>query len=46
MVHRDLSDKKVMFTFDGVAKIWGFDQSRLKQDLYLTSDQPGMLPYM
>ena len=46
MVHRDLNDKNVMFTFDGVAKIGDFGQSKLKQDLYLTSAQPGMLLYM
>ena len=43
MVHRDLSDKNVMFTFDGVAKIGDFGQSRLKQDLYFTTVQPGMV---
>ena len=46
MVHRDLNDKNVMFTFDGVAKIGDFGQSRLKQDLYLTSNQPGMVIFM
>ena len=46
MVHRDLNDKNVMFTFEGVAKIGDFGQSKLKQDLYLTSDQPGMVAFM
>ena len=46
VVHRDLNDKNVMFTLDGVAKIGDFGQSRLKQDLYLTSDQPGMVIFM
>ena len=46
MVHRDLNDKNVMFAFNGVAKIGDFGQSRLKQDLYLTSDQPGMVTFM
>ena len=46
MVHRDLNDKNVMFTFDGVAKIGDFGQSKLKQQLYLTSAQPGMVSYM
>ena len=46
MVHRDLNDKNVMFTFDGIVKIGDFGQSRLKQDLYLTSDQPGMVIFM
>ena len=46
MVHRDLNDKNVMFTFDGVAKIGDFGQSRLKKDLYLTTAQPGMITFM
>ena len=46
MVHRDLNDKNVMFTFDGVAKIGDFGQSKLKQDLYLTSAHPGMILFM
>ena len=46
MVHRDLNDKNVMFTFDGVPKIGDFGQSRLKQDLYLTTVQPGMVMFM
>ena len=46
MVHRDLNDKNVMFTFDGVAKIGDFGQSKLKQDLYLTTDLPGMILFM
>ena len=45
VVHRDLSDKNVMFSFEGVAKIGDFGQSKLK-DLYLTSCQPGMIPFM
>ena len=46
MVHRDLNDKNVMFTFDGVAKIGDFGQSKLKQDIYLTSAVPGMVSFM
>ena len=46
MIHRDLNDKNVMFSFDGVAKIGDFGQSKLKQDLYLTSDHPGMVSFM
>ena len=46
MVHRDLTDKNVMFTFDGVAKIGDFGQSKLKRNLYLTSTQPGAIPFM
>ena len=46
MVHRDLNDKNVMISFDGVTKIGDFGQSKLKQDLYLTTTQPGMIPFM
>ena len=46
MVHRDLTDKNVMLTLDGVVKIGDFGQSKLKKDLYLSSAQPGMVPYM
>ena len=44
MVHCDLNDKNVMFTFDGVVKI--SNQSKLKQDLYLTTFTTGMVLYM
>ena len=46
MIHCDLNDKNVMFTFDGVAKIGDFGQSKLKKDLYLTSTAPGMVVFM
>ena len=46
MVHRDLNDKNVMFTFEGVAKIGDFGQSKLREDVYLTSLAPGMLTFM
>ena len=46
MIHRDLNDKNVMFTFDGVAKIGDFGQSKLKQQVYLTTALPGMVSYM
>ena len=46
MVHRDLNDKNVMFTFDGVAKIGDFGQSKLKLQLHLTTAQPGMVTFM
>ena len=45
VVHRDLNDKNVMFSFEGVAKIGDFGHSKVK-DLYLTSCQPGMIPFM
>ena len=46
MVHRDLNDKNVMLTFDGVTKIGDFGQSKLKKHVYLSSTAPGMLAFM
>ena len=46
LVHRDLNDKNVMFSFQGVIKIGDFGQSKLKKDLYLTTGQPGMVTFM
>ena len=46
LVHRDLNNKNVMFSDEGVAKIGDFGQSKLKQGVYLTSTQPGMVLYM
>ena len=46
LVHRDLNDKNVMFSFEGVVKIGDFGQSKLKKDLYLTTDQPGTVTFM
>ena len=46
LVHRDLNDKNVMFSFEGVIKIGDFGQSKLKKDLYLTTGTPGMVLFM
>ena len=46
LVHRDLNNKNIMFSYNGIAKIGDFGQSKLKQGLYLTSTQPGMVLYM
>ena len=46
LIHRDLNDKNVMFSFEGVIKIGDFGQSKLKKGLYLTSCQPGMVTFM
>ena len=46
LVHRDLNNKNIMFSYSGIAKIGDFGQSKLKQNLYLTSTQPGMVLYM
>ena len=45
-MHRDLNDKNVMFSFEGVIKIGDFGQSKLKKDLYLTTGRPGMVSFM
>ena len=46
LVHRDLNDKNVMFSTEGVIKIGDFGQCKLKKDLYLTTGQPGMVTFM
>ena len=46
LVHRDLNDKNVMFSFEDVIKIGDFGQAKLKKDMYLTTDQPGMVTFM
>ena len=46
LVHRDLNDKNVMISTEGVIKIGDFGQSKLKKDLYLTTGQPGMVTFM
>ena len=46
LVHRDLNDKNVMFSFEGVVKIGDFGQSKLKKDLYFRTGQPGMVTFM
>ena len=46
LVHRDLTDKNVMISKDGVAKLGDFGQSKLKEDVYLTTTAPGMLAFM
>ena len=46
LVHRDLNDKNVMISTEGVIKIGDFGQSKLKKDLYLASGQPGMVTFM
>ena len=46
MVHRDLNDKNVMFTFEGVVKIGDFGQSKVKTGFYLKTTTPGMVTFM
>ena len=46
LVRRDLNDKNVMISKDGVAKLGDFGQSKMKEDLYLTTTAPGMLAFM
>ena len=48
IVHRDLTDKNVMFGKDGLVKIGDLGQSRLKANNaeYFNSAQPGAIPFM
>ena len=46
MVHRDLNDKNVMFTFDGVVKIGDFGQTTFMTEFCLTTTAPGMVSFM
>ena len=48
LIHRDLSDKNVLLTKDGIMKIANFGQSKLLGDLNdtLQTTQPGTVLYM
>ena len=46
IVHRDLTDKNVLFSVDGLVKIGDFGQSRLKTADYFSSGQPGAIQFM
>ena len=48
IVHRDLTDKNVMFGKDGLVKIGDLGQSRLKANNaeYFNTAQPGAIPFM
>ena len=48
VIHRDLSDKNVMLTEEGLVKIGDLGQSRLKKfsKEYFNTGQPGALPFM
>ena len=48
IVHRDLTDKNVMFGKDGLVKIGDLGQSRLKANNaeYFSTAQPGAIPFM
>ena len=46
MVHRDLNDKNVLFTFDGVVKIGDFGQSTFMTEFCLKTTAPGMVSFM
>ena len=48
IVHRDLTDKNVMFDKDGVVKIGDFGQSKLKANNadYFSTAQPGAILFM
>ena len=48
IVHRDLTDKNVMFGKDGLVKIGDLGQSKLKANNaeYFSTAQPGAIPFM
>ena len=48
VIHRDLNDKNVMLTEEGLVKIGDLGQSRLKEfeKEYFSTGQPGALPFM
>ena len=46
IVHRDLTDKNVLFSADGLVKIGDLGQSRLKTADYFSTGQPGAIPFM
>ena len=48
IVHRDLTDKNVMFSRDGLVKVGDLGQSRLKTNNaeYFNTAQPGAIPFM
>ena len=48
IVHRDLTDKNVMFDKDGLVKIGDLGQSKLKANNaeYFNTAQPGAIPFM
>ena len=46
IVHRDLTDKNILLSVDGVVKIGDLGQSRLKTADYFSTGQPGAIPFM
>ena len=48
VAHRDLNDKNVMLSEEGVVKLGDLGQSRLKENSvdYFSSGQPGAVPFM
>ena len=46
VIHRDLNDKNVMLTKEGLVKIGDLGQSRLKDKEYFSTGQPGAVPFM
>ena len=48
VIHRDLTTKNVMFSYDGLVKLGDFGQSviKLKDDQFFTEYRPGAIGYM
>ena len=46
IVHRDLTDKNVLFSADGLVKIGDLGQSKLRTTDYFNTAQPGAIPFM
>ena len=46
VLHRDLTDKNVLFAPDGLVKIGDLGQSKLKTADYFSTGQPGAIPFM
>ena len=46
VIHRDLNDKNVMLTKEGLVKIGDLGQSRLKDKKHFSTGQPGAVPFM
>ena len=46
VMHRDLTDKNILISFDGLMKIGDLGQSKLKTSQHFSTAQPGAIPFM